>query len=221
MCMTSKIKASLPKVSTAEELINAITHGLGALLGIGGTVVAIVFATLYGNVYSVVFAAIYGAMLILLYTMSTLYHALTHEGAKRVFRVFDHCSIFLLIAGTYTPYTLVSLRGPLGWTIFGIIWGLTVLGIVLNAISIEKFKLFSGICYVVMGWLIILAIKPMMAVLGKPALILLLAGGIAYTVGFVFYALKRIRFMHGIWHLFVLAGSILHYFSILLYVLPV
>ncbi len=218
--MTSKIKASLPKVSTAEELINAITHGLGALLGIGGTAVAIVWAALYGNAFSVVSASIYGAMLIILYTMSTLYHALTHKGAKYVFRIFDHCSIFLLIAGTYTPYTLVTLNGALGWTIFGIIWGLTVLGVVFNAISIEKFKIFSGITYVVMGWLIIIAIRPMMAALEAPALLLLLIGGIAYTVGFIFYGLKKIRFMHGIWHLFVLAGSVLHYFSILLYVLP-
>ena len=218
--MTSKTKITLPKVSTAEELINSITHGLGALLGIGGTAVAIVWAALYGDVFSVVSASIYGAMLIILYTMSTLYHALTHKGAKYVFRIFDHCSIFLLIAGTYTPYTLVSLRGPLGWTIFGIIWGMTALGVVFNAISIEKFKIFSIISYVVMGWLIIIAIKPMMGVLEFPALMLLLSGGIAYTVGIVFFALKNIRFMHGIWHLFVLAGSILHYFSILLYVLP-
>ncbi len=218
--MTSKTKILLPKVSTAEELINSITHGLGALLGIGGTAVAIVWAALYGDAFSVVSASIYGAMLIILYTMSTLYHALTHKGAKYVFRIFDHCSIFLLIAGTYTPYTLVSLRGPLGWTIFGIIWGMTALGVVFNAISIEKFKIFSIISYVVMGWLIIIAIKPMMAVLEPPALMLLLSGGIAYTVGIVFFALKNIRFMHGIWHLFVLAGSILHYFSILLYVLP-
>lgn len=220
--MTLKTKKYfLPEVSIAEELINAITHGLGALLGIGGTVVAIVWAALYGNAYSIVSAAIYGAMLIILYTMSTLYHALTHRGAKYVFRIFDHCSIFLLFAGTYTPYTLVSLNGALGWTIFGIIWGFTVLGVVFNAISIEKFKIFSGITYVVMGWLIIIAIRPMMAVLETPALLLLLAGGIAYTVGFIFYGMKKIPFMHGIWHLFVLTGSVLHYFSILLYVLPV
>ena len=210
----------LPKVTTAEEIINAITHGLGALLGIAGTAIAIVWAALYGDAFGVVSAAIYGATLIILFTMSTLYHALTHEGAKKVFRIFDHCSIFLLIAGTYTPYTLVSLRGAFGWTIFGIIWGLAILGIVLNAISIEHFKKFSMICYIAMGWLIIIAIKPMIHALDFPALILLLAGGIAYTAGAIFYGLKKIRFMHGVWHLFVLAGGILHYFSILLYVLP-
>ena len=210
----------LPKVTTAEEIINAITHGLGALLGIAGTAIAIVWAALYGDAFGVVSAAIYGATLIILFTMSTLYHALTHEGAKKVFRIFDHCSIFLLIAGTYTPYTLVSLRGAFGWTIFGIIWGFAILGIVLTAISIEQFKKFSMICYIAMGWLIIIAIRPMIRALDFPALMLLLTGGIAYTVGAVFYALKKIRFMHGIWHLFVLAGGVLHYFSILLYVLP-
>ncbi len=210
----------LPNVTTAEEIINAITHGIGALLGIAGTAIAIVWAALYGDVFSVVSAAIYGATLIILFSMSTLYHALTHETAKKVFRIFDHCSIFLLIAGTYTPYTLVTLRGAFGWTIFGIIWGFGILGMVLNAISIEHFKKFSMICYIAMGWLIIIAIKPMIAALDFPALMLLLTGGIAYTAGAVFYAMKKIPFMHGVWHLFVLAGGILHYFSILLYVLP-
>ncbi len=208
-------------VSLKEELVNSITHGLGAVLGIAGTAVAIVYAALYGDAYSVVAASIYGAMLIILYTMSTLYHAFTNQTAKKVFRIFDHCSIFLLIAGTYTPFTLCTLRGPLGWTIFGIIWGCTVLGVVLNAISIEKFKVFSMICYVVMGWLIIIAIKPMLNALGfMPAMLFLLLGGVSYTAGIVFYALKNVPFMHGVWHLFVLLGSILHYFAVL-YVLPV
>ncbi len=208
------------KVTLKEELINSITHGLGALLGIAGTAVAIVWAALFGNVYSVVSVAIYGATLIILYVMSTLYHAFTNETAKKVFRIFDHCSIFLLIAGTYTPFTLVTLNGALGWTIFGIIWGFTVLGIVLNAVSLEKFKIFSMICYIAMGWLIIIAAKPVLAALGWGAVSWLLIGGICYTVGAVFYAMKKIKYMHGIWHLFVLAGSILHYFCILFYVLP-
>ncbi|MBE7035049.1 MAG: hemolysin III family protein [Ruminococcaceae bacterium] len=205
-----------------EELVNSITHGIGAVLGVAGTVVAIVWAALYGDAYSVVAASIYGAMLIILYTMSTLYHAFTNKTVKKVFRIFDHCSIFLLIAGTYTPYTLVSLRGPFGWTIFGIIWGLTILGVTLNAISLEKFKVFSMICYIIMGWLIIIAFRPMLDALGfMPAILLLLLGGISYTVGIIFFALKHVPYMHGIWHLFVLGGSILHYFSILFYVLPV
>ena len=212
----------LPEVSFKEELINSITHGLGALLGIAGTVVAVVWAAVYGDVYSIVSAALYGAMLIILYVMSTLYHALTNQTAKKVFRIFDHCSIFLLIAGTYTPFTLCAIRGALGWTIFGIIWGMTVLGIVFNAISIEKFKVFSMICYVVMGWLIIIAFKPLMQAIGfMPGTLLLLLGGISYTVGIIFFSMKNIPYMHGVWHLFVLLGSVLHYFSILLCALPV
>ncbi|MBE7010945.1 MAG: hemolysin III family protein [Ruminococcaceae bacterium] len=211
----------MQQVTLKEELINSITHGLGALLGIGGTAVAIVWAALFGNAYSVVSASIYGATLIVLYTMSTLYHAFTNQAVKKVFRVFDHCSIFLLIAGTYTPFTLVTLNGALGWTLFGIIWGLTVLGIVLNAVSLEKFKVFSMICYIAMGWLIIFAAKPTVLALGKGPMLLLLAGGILYTVGAIFYGLKNIRYMHGVWHLFVLGGSVLHYFCILFYVLPI
>ena len=211
----------MKQVTVKEEIINSITHGLGAVLGVAGTVIAIIWAALYGNAYGVVSASIYGAMLIILYTMSTLYHAFTNETAKKVFRIFDHCSIFLLIAGTYTPFTLVTLNGPLGWTIFGIIWGLAILGVVLNAVSLEKFKVFSMICYIAMGWLIIIAMKPVVTALGTKPVLLLLFGGISYTVGAVFYALKNIRYMHGVWHLFVLAGSILHYFCILFYVLPV
>ncbi|MBE7048711.1 MAG: hemolysin III family protein [Ruminococcaceae bacterium] len=209
-------------INTKEELVNSITHGLGACLGVAGTAIAIVWAALYGDIYSVVAASIYGATLIILYTMSTLYHAFTNEIVKKVFRVFDHCSIFLLIAGTYTPFTLVTLRGAFGWTLFGIIWGLTILGIVFNGISIEKFKKFSLVCYVIMGWLIVIATVPMVRALGfMPAMLLLLLGGIAYSVGIIFYSIKKIPYMHGVWHLFVLAGSLLHYFSILFYVLPV
>ncbi|MBR5236692.1 MAG: hemolysin III family protein [Clostridia bacterium] len=205
-----------------EELFNSISHGVGAVLGVVGTAIAIVCAALYSDVYSVVSASIYGVMLIILYTMSTLYHAFTNKTVKKVFRIFDHCSIFLLIAGTYTPFTLVTLRGPFGWTIFGIIWALTILGVVLNAISLEKFKVFSMVCYIVMGWLIVIAFGPMMRALGFiPAMLYLLLGGVAYTLGVIFFAMKNVPFMHGIWHLFVLAGSILHYFCILLYVLPI
>ncbi len=210
------------KLSTAikEELVNSITHGVGAALGIAGTVVAIVWAALYGDAYSVVSASIYGAMLIILYTMSTLYHALTNKTAKRVFRIFDHCSIFLLIAGTYTPFTLGPLRGALGWTIFGIIWGMTALGVVLKSVNLEKFKVFSMICYIAMGWMIIIAIKPLLDAMGWTAMWLLIAGGISYTVGVIFFSMKA-PYMHGVWHLFVLGGSILHYFAILFYALPV
>lgn len=210
------------KATIKEEIVNSITHGIGTALAISATAVSIVWAVLYGNVYSVVSASIYGATLIILYLMSTLYHAFTGKTVKKVFRIFDHCSIFLLIAGTYTPLSLVALNGALGWTIFGIIWAFSVLGIVLNSISLEKFKLFSLICYIAMGWMIIIASK---AVIGKigfyPAFTLLLAGGIFYTVGAVFYKMKNVMYMHGLWHIFVLFGSIFHYFCILFYVLPV
>lgn len=210
----------LPVVTIGEEIANSVSHGVGSIFAIAGTAVAVVWAVIFGNVYSVVSAAIYGATLIILYTMSTLYHAFTNKTVKKIFRIFDHCSIFLLIAGTYTPYTLVAMNGAVGWTIFGIIWGVAILGIVLNAISIERFKIFSMICYLAMGWLIIMYFKPLMQAIGFSATLLLLIGGLLYTVGAIFYSIKA-KYMHGVWHLFVLGGSVLHYLSILIYVLPV
>ena len=210
----------LPVVTIGEEIANSVSHGVGSIFAIAGTAVAVVWAVIFGNVYSVVSAAIYGATLIILYTMSTLYHAFTNKTVKKIFRIFDHCSIFLLIAGTYTPYTLVAMNGAVGWTIFGIIWGLAILGIVINAISIERFKIFSMICYLAMGWLIIMYFKPLMQAIGFSATLLLLIGGLLYTVGVIFYGIKA-KYMHGVWHLFVLGGSVLHYLSILIYVLPV
>lgn len=210
------------KATIGEEIANSVTHGAGTALSIAATAVAIVWAALYGNVYSVVSASVYGATLIILYLMSTLYHAFTGKTVKKVFRIFDHCSIFLLIAGTYTPLALVTLSGAFGWTIFGIIWGFAVLGIVLNSVNLEKFKLFSMICYIAMGWMIIIATKTVIGKIGfYPAFVLLLSGGLSYTVGAVFYKMKNVKFMHSVWHLFVLAGSILHYFCILFYVLPI
>jgi len=210
----------LPKYTLGEELLSSISHGVGTALSVAGCVVAIVYAAKYGTAWSVVSAAIFGASLIILYCMSTLYHAITAARAKTVLRVLDHTTIFLLIAGTYTPITLVTLRGPLGWTMFGLVWASAILGIVLNAVSIEKFKVFSMISYVASGWAVIIGIKPLIENLEKNGLILLVAGGIMYTAGLVFYALKNIKYMHGIWHFFVMAGSILHYFCILFYVLP-
>ena len=198
-----------------EEIFNSVSHGVGTLLAIGGMVVLIVFSAIYADAWAVVSTSIYGATLIILYTMSTLYHSLTNKTAKRFFRIMDHNSIFLLISGTYTPFTLVALRGGLGWTLFGIVWGATIIGIVLNSIDLEKYKKISLVCYIAMGWVIIMAIKPLIAVLPQISLVFLLLGGICYTGGVVFYAIKKIRYFHSIWHLFVLAGSVLHYFSIL------
>ncbi len=213
---------TLPTYTLAEELCNSISHGVGALLGIAGLVLCVLRAAMTGDPYALASAIIYGVTLILLYTMSATYHGLKPNNGKRVLRIIDHCSIFLLIAGTYTPYTLVVLRqasNAWGWGIFGVVWGAAVLGIVLNSISLEKFKVFSMICYLAMGWAILLAIKPLLQVFRGPGLILLLAGGIAYTVGSILYGLgKKIKFMHSVFHLFVLMGSLLHFFSILLYV---
>ncbi|MGN0601678.1 MAG: hemolysin III family protein, partial [Oscillospiraceae bacterium] len=203
------------RYTLGEEIFNSVSHGAGGLLAIAGTVVLIVIAAIYSNAWGVVSSAIYGASMIILYTMSTLYHAITNKKAKAFFRIMDHNTIFLLIAGTYTPFTLVSLRGPLGWVLFGIIWGATAIGIVFNSINLEKAKKFSLICYIAMGWAIIFAIKPMIASVPKTSLIFLLIGGIFYTAGIIFYAIKKIRYFHSVWHLFTIGGTVFHYFSIL------
>lgn len=205
--------------SFGEELFNSISHGVGTLLAIACCVVAVVFSAFTGDPWKVVSASIYGACMILLFLFSTLYHSLTNPTAKKVFRAFDHLSIFLLIAGSYTPITLVTLRGPLGWTLFGIIWGAAVLGIIFNAISVERFKKFSMVAYVAMGWAALLAIRPLLERVRPAGLLLLIAGGIMYTVGIPFYKKKMIPYMHAVWHLFVLAGALLQFFAIFFYIL--
>lgn len=216
----TKARFNLPRYTLGEELFNSISHGIGACLSVAALVLCIVRAALLGTAAGVVGASIYGSTLVILYCMSTLYHAITNQTARRVFRVFDHTSIYLLIAGTYTPITLVTLKGAMGWTLFGIVWGIAVLGIVLNAISIERFKKFSMVSYIVMGWAVVISIKDIIANMPKGGLIFLLLGGIAYTVGIIFYALKKVKFMHSVWHFFVLAGSILQFFAVYFYVLP-
>ena len=207
------------RYSLGEEIFSAVTHGVGALLSVAALVLMLVRAAHYGDVFSVVSAAIFGSSLILLYTMSTLYHALAPDGAKRVFRIFDHTSIFLLITGTYTPYLLVTLRGALGWTLFGILWALTAVGIVMDSIFLEKFHKIEQFLFVAMGWCILFSGKTLLHRLALPGLILLFAGGLFYTGGILFYRAKHIRYMHPIWHIFVLLGSICQFFSIYLYVL--
>lgn len=197
-----------------EEIFNSISHGVGSGLSIAGCVILIVFAAIYSDAWGVVSASIYGASLIILYTMSTLYHAITNVTAKKVFRIMDHNTIFFLIAGTYTPYTLVTLRGAFGWVLFGIVWGFAILGIVLTSINLEKFRKFSTICYFAMGWVVVIAIKPMVEKLNTFSLLFLFIGGLCYTIGAIFYALKKYKYMHSVWHIFVIAGSIFHYFSI-------
>ncbi len=204
------------KYTLGEELFNAITHGIGALLSVAGCVVLLVRCHQLGDGVAAVSSAIYGATLIILYTMSTLYHAIANEKAKAVFRVFDHVTIYLLIAGTYTPYTLACLGGALGWTLFGIVWAAAIVGIVFSSISLRRFQKLSLICYIAMGWVILIAIKPLWQVIGTLPMVFLVIGGVLYTGGVLFYQMKESRYMHSIWHLFVIAGSIFQYFSILL-----
>ncbi|HHU50293.1 MAG TPA: hemolysin III family protein [Firmicutes bacterium] len=202
-----------------EEITNAVLHGVGFGLAVAALTVLVVFANKYGNVWHVVGFAIFGATLVLLYLSSTLYHSLPEGKAKRVFRIFDHSSIFLLIAGTYTPITLIKLRGGLGWTIFGMVWGIAILGIISKVFWINKFSILSTILYLVMGWLVVVALKPLLAALNRTSTVFLVTGGLLYTVGTIFYSWKKIKYTHAIWHLFVLAGSVCHFFTVL-FLLP-
>ena len=205
--------------TVGEEIFNSVSHGVGALLSVAALTLLIVFAVFRSDGYGLASAIVFGVSLILLYSMSTVYHIIQNETAKKVLRVFDHCSIFILIAGTYTPYLLMCMRNALGWTMFGLIWGVTVLGIVLNAVNLERFRRFSLVCYICMGWAIVFTIKPIIQNIALPGVVLLITGGVVYTIGVIFYVLKRYRYMHSIWHLFVLGGSVCHYLSVLLYVL--
>lgn len=203
------------RYSLGEEIFNSISHGAGALLAVAGTVILIVFSAIYSDAWAVVSSAIYGASLIILYTMSTLYHAITNSKAKKFFRIMDHNTIFFLIAGTYTPITLVPLRGALGWVLFGIVWGAAVVGIVFNSINLEKFRKPSVVCYIMMGWVIIIAVRPMLSNVNEFSLWFLLIGGLFYTVGIIFYAVKKVKYFHSVWHLFTVAGSVFQFFSVL------
>ena len=198
-----------------EEIFSSVTHGVGTLLAIGGTVVLLVVSAIFGDALTVVSSAIFGASLIILYCMSTLYHAISHPTAKQFFRIMDHNTIFFLIAGTYTPITLSVLRGALGWTLFGIIWGVAAVGIALNSVNLEKFRKPSVVCYILLGWVIIFAIRPLLQSMSLLCLWLLLGGGVFYTVGVIFYAIKKVKYFHSVWHIFTLLGSLCHYFCVL------
>lgn len=216
--MTKEKKYVASKQSLGEEIANSITHGIGAALGTAALTILVVFATLKGDAWRVVSFSIYGATLVILYTSSTLYHAFTHKKVKRYFRIMDLSAIFLLIAGTYTPITLLSLRGTgWGWTMFGLIWGMAILGILFKTLFYGKFEKLSIIFYVLMGWLVVIAIKPMLANLPTGLLVWIAIGGLSYTVGIIFLAWTKFPFSHTVWHLFVLGGSISHFFGILFY----
>jgi hemolysin III len=203
-----------------EESINALTHGLGAVLSLAGLVVLVVMAGRYGDAWHIVSCTIYGVTMVLLFSSSTLYHSFRSERVKHIFRIIDHASIYLLIAGTYTPFVLVSLRGGWGWSLFGVVWGLALAGIVFQIFFVSRFRLLQTLIYLAMGWLAVIAIKPLLTSVPLPGLIWLLAGGLSYTVGALFYLWKKLHYHHAVWHLFVLAGSVCHYFAILFYVLP-
>ena len=210
-----------PRYSRGEELANSITHGIGVVFAICAMAILAVFASRYGDAWHIVSCSIFGAALILLYVASTLYHAVQRPKAKSVLRILDHSAILVLIAGTYTPFTLVNLRGPWGWSLFGIIWGLAVCGIAIETTRLRRYRAGLIALYVVMGWAVVAAVKPMLEHVEHGGLWLLLAGGLAYTGGVVFYLWRRLPFNHAIWHLFVLAGSVLHFFAILFHVIPV
>lgn len=208
------------KYNIVNEVLNAVTHGVGALLSIAGLVILLVKGAQLGSAIQIVAYAIYGAMLILLFLSSTLFHSLIFTKAKKVFQVFDHSSIYLLIAGSYTPFCLLSIKGALGWALCIIIWLLAIGGIVYKAITLKKTATVSKastLIYILMGWLCLIAAVPLCRALGVAGTILLVGGGLAYTIGTIFYNMKKVRFMHVVWHLFVMLGAGLMYFSILLY----
>lgn len=207
------------KPSLGEEIANSITHGVGAALSVAGLVVMIIAAASSGTAWHIVACTIYGASLMLLYLSSTLYHALTNHRAKRVFRILDHACIYILIAGTYTPFTLVTLRGPWGWTLFGIVWTLAALGVVFKCFFVNRLSFLSTTVYVLMGWIAIVAVRPLWQALSWQGFVWLLLGGMLYTLGVVFFAWQK-RYAHAIWHLFVLGGSVCHFCAVYWYVLP-
>lgn len=201
--------------SIGEEIFSSVSHGIATLLSIAALVILTVFAVKTGEGIYLFCALTYTITLIMLFLCSTLYHAITNSKAKKVLQVLDHCAIFLLIAGTYTPFTLLALNSTFGTIIFSLIWSFAVLGIVLNAINIKKFKILSMILYVAMGWCVVVVFKPLVASITNVSVALLLIGGLCYTVGIIFYSLKKKLYFHSIWHIFVLAGAVLHFFSVL------
>jgi hemolysin III len=206
--------------TVGEEIANSVTHGVGFGLSVAGFVALVALTATRGTAVHIVSCAVFGAALMAVYLSSALYHGSRTPRARHVLKVVDHCAIYLLIAGTYTPFTLVTMQGGWGWTLFGVVWGLAACGIVFKVFLVHRFKLASTIFYVLMGWLVVIAIEPLAAVVPGGAIAWLLAGGLAYTAGTAFYLWKRLPYGHAVWHLFVLAGSLCHYFAVLFYVVP-
>ena len=217
---TTKESMTHEPLSRGEEMANALSHGVGIGLSLAAVSLLAVFAALNGTARHIVSFSIYGATLVLLYTASTLYHSFRNPRVKRALRVCDHAAIYLLIAGTYTPFTLVVFEGAFGWTLFGIVWGLAATGVLLKLLFVGRFHGLAVGLYIAMGWLVVVGLKPLVHGIAMPGLVLMVAGGVLYTGGTVFYACKRIPWNHAIWHLFVLGGSVCQFFAVLLYALP-
>ena len=218
--MSETTRGHLPSYTVAEEIAHAVTHGLGLVLSVAGLVVLVTMASVYGDVRHVVGCAVFGATLVLLYTASTLYHGIGHGPAKLILRKFDHAAIFLLIAGSYTPFALVSLAGPTGLALLATVWGLAALGIALHLLLPHRARFLSVPLQLAMGWLAVVALEPLAHALHAEGMALLVAGGLAYTGGVVFYAWNWLPFNHAVWHLFVLAGSACHFSCVLGWVIP-
>ncbi|MBN1463768.1 MAG: hemolysin III family protein [Paludibacteraceae bacterium] len=208
------------KYEKKEEILNVATHGIGFLLSVAALVLLVVFSSLKGNAWHIVSYSIYGTSLVVLYLASTLFHWSKKPSRRKKLNVFDHASIYLLIAGTYTPLLLVTLRGPWGWSLFGVVWGMAVLGIVLKFFFTGHYNKLSTLAYIIMGWVVIIAIKPLLANLSTPGLIWLSIGGLSYSIGAIFYLLNKLPYNHAIFHVFVLGGSAAHFVTIFWYVLP-
>lgn len=198
-----------------EEIANAIIHGIGVLLSIAALVILIVFAALYGSAWHVVSFTLFGSSMVILYTSSTLLHSFPAGRAKDIFEILDHSSIYFFIAGTYTPFLLTAIKGPLGWTLFGIVWGLAIAGTIFKSFFVKRFLYTSTILYIVLGWLIVFAWRPLLENVPTQGVILLMIGGVLYSIGAIFYIWRGFYYHHALWHLFVLAGSIMHFFSVL------
>lgn len=214
-------KENIERYTKGEEIANTIIHGIGILLSIASLVLMVVFAALKGTAWHVVGASLFGSSLIIMYTFSTLYHGITNRRAKDILEIFDHSAIYFLIAGTYTPFTLTTLRGPMGWTLFGITWGLAIFGVFFKMFFVKKFMFISTLIYIGMGWLVVIGWNQLVENLPFWGIFWLVLGGVLYTFGTIFYVWRKMKYHHALWHLFVLAGSICHVFSVLFYVIPI
>jgi len=214
------VTATAPRYAFGDELASSVVHGIGIVLSVAGLATLVAFSAIHGDVRAIVSSAVFGTALILLYTASTLYHSIPGETAKRVLRTLDHIAIFLLIAGTYTPFTLLALPGAWGWSLFAAIWTLAAVGSALELGWLKRYRKFAVLLYVAMGWIGLVAFRPLADSLATGGLALLIGGGVAYTLGVPFYLARKLPYHHTVWHVFVLAGSVLHFLAVLLYVLP-